>query len=478
MTPAREPRARVLVVDDEIANREALQRILVREGYEAVHVASGEEALDALRAAPFQLLLTDLKMPRMDGVELLRAARVVAPDVEVVLMTAYGTVEAAVEAMREGAYDFLTKPLKRHELLRSIEKALEKRSLVAENRALRARLQERESRREGPLARIVGNSDALRRVLDVVRQVAPAQATVLITGESGTGKELIAEALHHLSPRGQGPLVKLACAALPETLLESELFGHEAGAFTGAAGVRKGRFELADRGTLFLDEVGEMSPHTQVKLLRVLQQGEFERLGGHRTLKVDVRIVAATHRDLEAEVKAGRFREDLYWRLHVIRVQLPPLRERIGDIPLLVDAFVRHFAERNRKPIGGVSQEAMDRLAAWTWPGNVRELENTIERAVVLCRGTRITESDLPDALRAGEDESRVLQFPVGTPLREIERRAILETLRHTGGDKALAAHLLGIAARTIYRRLEELRGEGAEGGPTGPEPGTGEADA
>ncbi|MCK6529298.1 sigma-54 dependent transcriptional regulator [Myxococcota bacterium] len=463
----RDGKGRILVVDDEAANREALQRILARDGYDVESAASGDQALAALRASPFDLLLTDLKMPRMDGVELLRAARVVAPDVEAILMTAYGTVEVAVEAMKEGAYDFLTKPLKRHELLRAVEKALEKRSLLAENRELRARLREKDRGREGPLGRIIGHSDGLRRVLDVVRQVAPAQATVLITGESGTGKELIAEALHHLSPRAQGPMVKLACAALPETLLESELFGHEAGAFTGATGLRKGRFELADGGTLFLDEVAEMSAATQVKLLRVLQQGEIERVGGSRTLRVDVRIVAATHRDLQAEVKVGRFREDLYWRLHVIRIHLPPLRERIGDVPLLVDHFVRRFAERNGKAIQGVSPEAMDLLSNHAWPGNVRELENTIERAVVLCRGARIVEADLPDPLQARAVPSRVLQFPIGTPLREIERRAILETLREAGGDKALAAHLLGVATRTIYRRLEELRAE-SEAEPAG----------
>ncbi len=472
MASASESRGRILVVDDEPANREVLEKILSREGYSVIHAAGGEEALAALRQSPFDLMLTDLRMPRMDGVELLRASRLVVPDLEVILMTAHGTVEVAVAAMKEGAYDFLTKPIKRYELLRSIEKTLEKRTLVAENRELRARLREKDRFRDGPLARIIGTSDSLRKVMDVVRQVAPAQATVLITGESGTGKELVAEALHALSLRAQGPLVKLACAALPETLLESELFGHEAGAFTGASGLRKGRFELADKGTLFLDEVGEMSPATQVKLLRVLQEGEFERVGGSRTIRVDVRIVAATHRDLQAEVKAGRFREDLYWRLNVIRIGLPPLRERVGDVPLLVDAFVRRFSERNAKPLSGVTQDAMDLLTAYTWPGNVRELENTLERAVVLSRGPHITAGDLPEHLVARAENSRVLQFPVGTPLREIERKVILETLRFAGGDKGLAAHLLGIAARTIYRRLEDLRadGDGEDVGTSPPE--------
>ena len=446
----------ILVVDDERSNRASLGRILARAGYDVVEAASGAEALDRLRSRSTAVLLTDLKMPGMDGVELLRAARLVSPDIEVVLMTAYGTVETAVEAMKEGAYDFLTKPLKRHDVLQAVSKAVEKRSLVVENRELRARL--KVAADAGPLGRIVGNSVALRSALEVVRQVAPTDATVLVSGESGTGKELVARAIHELSPRTGKPLVRLACAALPETLLESELFGHEAGAFTGAAGKRQGRFEAADGGSLLLDEVSETSPATQVKLLRVLQEGEFERVGGSNTLSVDVRIIAATNRDLEEMVAERSFREDLFYRLNVIRVDLPPLRNRAGDVPLLVDHFIRLYAERHRKPVEGVDAEAMDLLDGYRWPGNVRELQNTLERAVVLAQTDRLSATDLPESIRGGERRSDELSFPVGTPLKEVERRMILETLRNTGGDKKLAANLLGIHSRTIYRRMEEER--------------------
>ncbi len=448
--------ATILVVDDDRSNRETLQRTLARAGYEVDCASSGKEALEALRTRATTLMMTDLRMPGMDGVELLRAARMVSPDTEVVLVTAFGTVETAVEAMKEGAYDFLTKPLKRHEVLKTVRKALEKRSLIDENLALRAQLQHQQA--VGPLGRIIGHSAALRSSLEVVKQVAPTNATVLITGESGTGKELVARAIHGLSPRAERPLVSLACAALPETLLESELFGHEAGAFTGAAGQRKGRFEAADGGTLLLDEVSETSPATQVKLLRVLQEGEFERVGGSRTVRVDVRIVAATNRDLAEMVEDKAFREDLYYRLNVIRVDLPPLRQRAGDVPLLADHFVRQYAERHAKAISGVDAEAMDLLDGHRWPGNVRELQNTIERAVVLTQTDRIGVAALPPGLQGGERRTEQLSFPIGTPLREVERRMIQETLRLTGGDKKFAANLLGIHSRTIYRRMEDER--------------------
>jgi len=458
----------ILVVDDDRSNRQTLRRILTKEGYEVEDASNGKEALERLRARPTALMLTDLKMPGMDGVELLRASRMVSPDTEVVLMTAYGTVETAVESMKEGAYDFLTKPLKRHDILKAVRKALEKRSLVAENRELRARLQQSDA--VSPIGRIIGNSAALRSALEVVHQVAPTNATVLVTGESGTGKELVARAIHDLSPRAEQPMVRLACAALPETLLESELFGHEAGAFTGAAGQRKGRFESADGGTLFLDEVSETSAATQVKLLRVLQEGEFERVGGNKTIEVDVRIVAATNRDLAAMVEQKAFREDLFYRLNVIRIDLPPLRRRAGDVPLLVDHFARLYAERHAKTVSGVDAEAMDLLDGYRWPGNVRELQNTVERAVVLTQADRICPESLPGTIRGGERRSEQLSFPIGTSLREVERRMIQETLRLTGGDKKLAANLLGIHSRTIYRRMEEERqarekeGEGEEG--------------
>ncbi len=456
MTSAPAASASILVVDDERSNRVTVARILAREGYDVLEASGGKEALDSLRARATALVLTDLRMPGMDGVELLRAVRMVSPDTEVILMTAFGTVETAVESMKEGAYDFLTKPLKRHELLRAVRKALEKRSLVVENRELRARLDAADD--PGPLGRIIGNSAALQSALAVVQQVAPTDATVLITGDSGTGKELVARAIHELSPRAGGPMVSLACAALPESLLESELFGHAAGAFTGATGQRKGRFEAADGGTLLLDEVSETSPATQVKLLRVLQEGQLERVGDSRTIDVDVRIVAATNRDLAEMVADRSFREDLFYRLNVIRIDLPPLRQRGGDVPLLVDHFVRMYARRHRKAVEGVAADAMDLLDGYGWPGNVRELQNTIERAVVLAQGAVIGVDELPPHLRDGERRSDTLAFPVGTPLREVERRMIQETLRMTGGDKKLAANLLGIHSRTIYRRIEEER--------------------
>jgi two-component system response regulator HydG len=446
---------RVLVVDDESSNLKVLERLLERAGYAVLLADSGPAALEMLRSNAPAVLLTDLKMPGMDGLELLKVARTVAPETEVLLMTAYGTVEIAVEAMKEGAYDFITKPLKRHDVLRAVGKALEKAHLLAENRQLRE-LVASQQHLGGPFAGIVGRSDALRSVLEVARQVAPSEATVLITGESGTGKELLARALHEMSDRASGPMIRVNCAAIPETLFESELFGYEKGAFTGAANRKPGRFELADGGTLFLDEVAEMSPASQVKLLRVLQEGEFERVGGTKTVSVDVRLIAATNRDLERDVAERKFREDLYYRLNVIPIHLPSLRERREDIPLLAAHFLRSYADKNRKDLRGITDEALDALSAHRWPGNVRELENTIERAVVLCRDDRVGLENLPPQLQpeAG-GAARRLSFPVGTPLRDIEQIAIEETLKYTGGDKKLAARLLGIAARTIYRKLE-----------------------
>jgi two-component system response regulator HydG len=370
--------------------------------------------------------------------------------VEVILITGHGGIEDAVAAMKEGAYDFLTKPFKRAALQKAVEKALEKQHLLQQNRALRRQLED--VMLQGA---IIGTAPAMRRVLDLVAQVAPSNATVLILGESGTGKELIADALHRGSARREGPCIKVNCAALPETLLESELFGHEKGAFTGAAARKEGRFELAHGGTLFLDEIGDLSPATQAKLLRVLQDGTFERLGGTKTLKVDVRIVTATNKDLEGEVKAGRFREDLFYRLNVISIVVPPLRDRREDIPLLAQHFVQRYAQRNAKAVEGLAREALDLLAAYHWPGNVRELENVIERAVVLARDAWIGPRDLPEAISAVAPEARAITIAIGTPLEEVEQRLIEETLQHTGGDKTLAAKLLGITSRTIYRKLK-----------------------
>ncbi len=460
----------VLIVDDERSNLESLSKIFAREGWRVALAASGAEALEALRRERPQVVVTDLMMPGITGEELLRAVKTVAPETEVVLMTAYGTVEAAVEAMKGGAYDFITKPVKRHAIVKSVRQALEKASLVAENRALKAQLAELSQQAAGGL---LGGAPAFRAVLDTLRQAAPTSATVLIQGESGTGKELAARLVHDLSPRAPGPFVPINCAAIPETILESELFGYERGAFTGATARKVGRFERADGGTLFLDEVGEMSPGLQVKLLRVLQDGVLDRLGGTEPVRVDVRIVAATNQDLTAAVKAGRFREDLFYRLDVVSVRLPPLRERREDVPLLAAAFLRRAAERHGKQIAAFEPAALAALERYDWPGNVRELLHALERAVILARGDTVRLSDLPDAIRAASGRSAaatagtggaasgggVIAIPLGTPMEEVERMVIRETLRQTKGDKNLAAQILGIAARTIYRKLDRDEG-------------------
>ena len=443
-------RLRVLVVDDDQAIREALSRTLEKLGYEVVLAEDGQVGLDRLRAGAIHIALVDLQMPKLGGQELLKAARAIAPEVEVIVITGHGTVEDAVEAMKEGAYDFITKPFKRVQLERTIRRAAEKQALALQNRRLQDRLDEIQG-----AGRIIGASPLILKTLDLVRQVAPSTATILIQGESGTGKELIADAIHHGSPRRERAFIKVNCAALPETLLESELFGHERGAFTGAVARKEGRFELADGGTLFMDEIGEISPAMQAKLLRVLQSGEFERVGGTRTLTADVRLIAATNSDVAALVREKRFREDLYYRLNVITIQLPPLRARQDDIPLLAHHFLRKYAAKNGKTVGGFAEEALDILQTYAWPGNVRELENVIERAVVLTRSSVISPADLPEALVGADQAARHLVISIGTPLEEVEDRLIEETLRYTKGDKTLAAKLLGIATRTIYRRAK-----------------------
>jgi two-component system, NtrC family, response regulator HydG len=441
----------ILVADDDTGMRESLVRALRREGFTVVAADDGTAALDALRRGHVDLLVADLRMPGLDGLELLRAAKLVAPETEIVVISGHGTVEEAVEAMKEGAYDFLTKPFDRAALIRTVRQALERRTLILENRSLQRRLDELTGAGE-----LIGQSLAIRGVLDLVRQVAPTAATVLIQGESGTGKELVARALHDLShPRGK-PFIRVNCAALPETLLESELFGYEKGAFTGAAGRKDGRFQLADGGTLLLDEVGDLSPLTQAKLLRVLQEGEFEPLGATRTVRVDVRVVAATNQDLARLVKDKRFREDLYYRLQVITMTVPPLRERSEDIPLLAQHFLRLFATKNHRELDGFTDAALRCLLDYSWPGNVRELEHAVERGVILARGRLLDVADLPEAVTQTEPAARVVSIPIGMPLDEVEQRLIDETLRQTKGDKELAAKLLGIASRTIYRKLKE----------------------
>ncbi len=439
----------VLVVDDDLANLESVCRIFEKEGVSTLSAPDGQKALELLRKPEVGVLVTDLMMPGLDGQALLKASRAMRPDVEVVLMTAYATVETAVSAMRDGAYDFITKPLKRHSLLKAVQKAMEKQQLTAENRDLKAQLAAM-----GQKA-IVGNSPAFRAFMDLLEQASPSTATVLVQGESGTGKELAARFIHEHSPRAKNAFIAVNCAALPESILEAELFGVERGAFTGAVARKEGRFERANGGTLFLDEVGEMSASAQVKLLRVLQEGELERLGGTQTIKVDVRVVAATNKDLATEVKEGRFREDLYYRLNVVEVRIPSLASRREDIPLLAEHFLRRFAAKNAKNLRGFSDEALSSMENYAWPGNIRELEHAVERAVVLCRGELVNAGDLPEAVRKGPmGAAQQIVIPIGTPMEEIERRVIHETLRHTKGDKNLAARMLGIAARTIYRKL------------------------
>jgi len=426
-------------------------KVLEAAEYKVLETDNGQQALDLINEENIDILVTDLRLPVMDGVELLKRAKAMGQDIEVIMITGHGTVEIAVEAIKEGAYDFITKPVKKAQLLRAVEKAAEKQYLSRENRDLRQQLSQSGSRR------IIYASTEMRNITRMVEQVAPSTATILITGESGTGKEVIADAIHAASPRRQKPLIKVSCAALPDTLLESELFGYEKGAFTGANARKEGRFELADGGTLFLDEIGEVSPALQVKLLRVLQDGKFERLGATRTINADVRILAATNKDLHKEVEEKRFREDLFYRLNVINIRIPPLRDRKEDVQLLAMHFLKYYSDKNNKPIESFTEEAMLALSSYDWPGNVRELENAIERAVVFTNGKQIPLSVLPQGVSAFAESRHSLTFKIGTPLRELERKAIDITLHHTRGDKNMAARLLGIATRTIYRHLEKL---------------------
>ncbi|HDY68084.1 MAG TPA: sigma-54-dependent Fis family transcriptional regulator [Candidatus Scalindua sp.] len=434
--------------------------MLTKEGYEVLLATEGEEALETLRKKKVNVMLSDLKMPKMDGVQLLKASKLIKPEVEVILITAHGTIEKAVGAMKDGAYDFVTKPFKKMVIANMIRKAVEKQALVVENKHLHEQLARSGHDRD---ADIIGQSDAIRNVIKLAEQVAPSQASILIQGENGTGKEAIASLIHKIGPRKDKPFIKLSCAALPETLLESELFGYEKGAFTGAVSQKEGRFELADEGTLFLDEVGEITPTLQVKLLRVLQEGEFERLGGTRILKSNVRIISASNINLTNAIKQKRFREDLYYRLNVITINIPPLRERKEDIPLLVSHFMKIYQEKNDKTIDGISEDVIDTLTDYSWPGNVRELKNVIERAVVLTQGRIISQKDLPENIFKSRVEDRKLTIPFGMPLREIEKKIIIETLRRTKGDKEITANLLGITPRTIYRKMDSLEEEKKE---------------
>jgi len=450
-TEQTESRATVLVVDDEPELRQALSRLLGRNGYHVLTAGNGEEGLEALRKDEVHLVLTDLMMPKMGGLELLKAAQVVAPAAQIIIITGHGTIETAVEAMKMGAYDFVEKPFSTTTTLNVVRKALEKQQLLAENTELKRRLQEIQGSSD-----IIGKSGVMRGVLDTARQVSRSSATVLLQGESGTGKDVVANAIHNWSDRNARPFVAMSCAAIPETLLEAELFGYEKGAFTGATQRRRGRFEAAHRGTLFLDEVGEMPMTVQIKLLRVLQEAVFERLGSNQPVEVDVRIIAATNANLDQMVAEGSFREDLFYRLNVINVELPPLRSRGEDILLLANFFLQRYNEKNSKNITGFSKAAVEAINRYTWPGNVRELENCVERAVVLSKGLLIDTDVLPQAVLAGGPKrSDSVTIPVGSTLREAELELIRATLESTSGDKETAARILGIAARTIYRKVK-----------------------
>jgi DNA-binding NtrC family response regulator len=448
-------KAKILIAEDEKAQRDLLEGFLKKEGFSVHAVVNGREALQKLEGDFFDIALIDYKMPELDGLQTLREIRKLNPDLPVVMMTAYGTVETAVATMKEGALDYLTKPIDLEELLLIFQKVMERSNLIRENKELRAQLQERYT-----FHNIIYGSPKMEEVMGLVARVAPSQATVLIQGESGTGKELIANAIHYSSPRSNKPLVKVNCSALPEALLESELFGHEKGAFTGAAQRRIGRFEEGDGGTIFLDEIGDLSPAIQVKLLRILQEKEFQRLGSNLSLKADVRVITATHRNLEEAMKKGHFREDLYYRLNVISIQLPPLKERREDIPLLVDFFLKKFSEENQKSISDISKEARTLLLQYSYPGNVRELENLMERAVVLCRGNVITIQDLPFHLQEGKSE-RLWEFPkkeksLPESLEEIEKDLIAKALHQHQGVQTKAAESLGISERVLRYKMKK----------------------
>ncbi len=449
-------RGRIVLADDEEAARKTLGQILVEDGYEVALASDGEQALRLVAEQSPDVLLTDLRMPKMDGHELLSRIQHAYPDVAVVIMTAHGTIRSAVQALRDGAEDYLTKPIEVEELEHLLDRILKRQRLVAEAQLLRERLDEKYS-----FESIIGRSPEMLEVYRLVEQVAPTQASILITGESGTGKELIAQALHQRSPRRAGPFVKVSCAALPETLLESELFGHERGAFTGALAQRPGRFEAAAGGTIFLDEVGDIPLGMQIKLLRFLQERQFERVGGNRTLTVDVRVIAATHRNLKVLIEEGRFREDLFYRLNVIEIPLPPLRARRDDVQLLLHYFVAKFAAENGRQVTGVDDETLAALMNYPWPGNVRELEHAVERAVILSTAPELDLALFPSLPKPHESVSRsgVPAIP-GASMDEIERDAILKTLEACGGSTSRAARILNISPRTIQYKLKHYRAQ------------------
>jgi two-component system, NtrC family, response regulator AtoC len=449
----------ILIVDDDKNTREGLQRAL-RVNFDVRLAEDARRAMDALADDDVDVMLTDLRMPGMDGLALLRRVQAHHPDVVCILLTAYGSVETAVEAMKQGAFDFLTKPVNLDHLDMLIARALRSRDMEEKNRNLEQQLDSKYG-----FENIIGNAQAMQPIFDTIRQAAPSQATVLITGASGTGKELVAHAIHRLSTRSRGPFVAIHCAALSPSLLESELFGHEKGAFTGADARRKGRFEMAVGGTLFLDEIGEIDNAIQVKLLRVLEDRTFERVGGTETITADIRLIAATNRDLREQVQEGKFREDLLYRLDVINIHMPLLRERNSDIPSLCGFFLKEFSAKNSKPILGITAEAVNLLSVYNWPGNVRELRNTIEKMVVLAHGDRLTVRDVPlnirEAVRGTSASSRAHLSLAEGSLAESERQKILAVLDKQGGNRTRAALELGISRRTLHRKLLEYREQG-----------------
>jgi two-component system, NtrC family, response regulator HydG len=463
------------VVDDELANLESLERILKSDGANVTLFQNPHEALVYLQKNSIDILLTDLRMSSLNGLELLEATKMLDPTIEVILITAYGTVELAVQAMKKGAYDFITKPLQRVQVLRSVHRALEKRRLVNENSFLKEELKTHLGQES---CNLIGKSEAVRQMMEVARQAARSRANILIEGESGTGKGVLAEYLHRNSERSQGIFVKINCTAIPENLLEAELFGYEAGAFTGATRRKKGRVELAHEGTLFLDEIGIAPLTLQTKLLRFLQEGEFERLGSNETLRVQTRVISATNSDLKTAIRNGQLREDLYYRLNVIHVRVPSLRERQEDVPLLARKFLEESAKKNGREMPMIHSDAMECLTRYSWPGNIRELQNLLERMVVLNRTGVIQLEDLPPEIVA-DQRQKTMVIPVGLPLKEVERMIMDETLRSTRGDKKLTAKLLGVHPRTIYRYLEtlgpsvggDLPSDLAEGEPREPKP-------